>query len=97
MVRCVHVIPSGEVAAMSVLKLIVTKTPIPKATEFQVPLTGKVLDVHVTPSGDVAATAPFATATKTPFPKATEFQVAVAGKTRCVQVIPSGEVAAMFE
>jgi len=77
-VRAVHVIPSGEVAAIVLTAFppdTATKPPFPKLTENQVVELGKTRAVHVIPSGEVAATElRVATATKTPFPNVTEFQ-----------------------
>ena len=72
-VRIVHVIPSGEVAAL-VPPASAINIPFAKVTEFQFCELGKVRAVQVFPSGDVAAVVlgPLATATNTPFPKVTD-------------------------
>lgn len=67
------------------------------ATLFQFATDDMVRDVHVTPSGDVAAVfVPYTIAQNTvPF-QAIDLHAPVAGRVRAVQVIPSGDVAATF-
>jgi len=54
-VRCVQVIPSGEVAAIAEFSATATKVEAPKVTECQPVLAGSVRCVQVIPSGEVTA------------------------------------------
>jgi hypothetical protein len=56
-VRCVHVIPSGDVAAI-IVPLATAQKRLPfQAIDDHVALAGSTRCVHVIPSGDVAAIA----------------------------------------
>lgn len=96
-VRCVQVIPSGEVAP-TVLGDMAQKTVPFHTTLVHAAAVGRVLCVHVTPSGEVTAM-PFVleTAQNTvPF-QAMELQFPSMGRACAVQFTPSEEVAAVTE
>jgi hypothetical protein len=82
MVWAVHVIPSGDVAAITLgPALTATNTPFPYVTDAHCSVLGRVRAVHVIPSGDVAAIAVFsATVTNNPFPYVTEYQYTEPGR-----------------
>jgi hypothetical protein len=87
-------------AAVLLLVVTVTNTLFPKVIEIQFEEEGKVLAVHVMPSGlDAAAVLapefPPETARNELFPKVTELQGAVVGKVLAVHVMPSMLVAAI--
>jgi hypothetical protein len=93
--------PSGEVAAIVLVELDTTQNNPSSAlqqTEAQLD-EGIVLDVQLIPLGEVAASAPGATATnkESSGAQVTDCQELLLGKVLEVQVIPSGEVAATVE
>ena len=95
-VRCVHVVPLVDEAAMSEFTAIATKIPALglQVTAIQVALTGKLRRVHVIPSGDEAAMAVLmATATKRLVEEVTAYHSA-AGIVLCVHVVPFVDEAA---
>lgn len=62
-------------------------------------MAGRVLAVHVMPSGDDAAVVPevLDMATKSPLPYVTDIQLDDEGRVLAVHVIPSGDVAAFVD
>jgi hypothetical protein len=93
-VRCVQIVPSGDVAATVLPDPMTPKTPPFQATADQEPALATGID-QVAPSGDVAIRLFKLTAQKiVPF-QVTEVHLELTGSVRCVQVVPSGDVAAM--
>jgi hypothetical protein len=78
-VRAVQINPSDEVAPLDVVPT-TRKMPLPYVTALHTLELGRVPDVQVTPSGDVADRVDdAATATNTPLPKVTDAHVDEAG------------------
>jgi hypothetical protein len=98
--RRVHVIPSGDEAAMAVSTATATKRLVEEVTAYH-SATGIVLSVHVVPFVDEAATVgvrlPIVTKTPVEGFTATPSQSALTGKVRCVHVMPLVDEAAMAE
>jgi len=96
-VRCVHVIPSGDVTHSPPAATAQKTNPF-HFIESQYPVIGSVLAVHVIPSGDVAAPAvALDTAQNTEPFHVIPIHIPLEGSALGVHVIPSGDVAATLE